>query len=524
MAKILIAEEIAQNGVELLRNAGHEVIVELNPTPERLLELMADVEGVVIRSATKVNKEVLEGSPKLKVVGRAGIGLDNVDVKVATQRGVMVVNAPQSNILSAAEHAIALLLAQARNIPQAHNSLVQGKWERSKFQGVELYGKTMGIIGLGRIGALVAQRCLAFGMTLVAYDPYISQERAEKMGVQLQSLEDLIHSADFISIHLPKSKETLGLINKDLLAQAKNGVRIINASRGGIVDEDALYDAISSGKVGGAALDVFSEEPPHGSPLVGHPQVVVTPHLGASTAEAQDKAGLTIAEQLLLAFSNEFVPFAVNINASEASPTIKPFLGIAEALGRFLGSISDSLPSAIQIEYQGSIASEDSRILTLSAIKGLFAAGTNEPVSYVNAPQLAAERGLEISETTSSTPKDFVSLISIRSPEHSVSGTTIGKSNTPKIVEVDGHAVEVPPAKYMLVVKNDDRPGKIGLVGTLLGEAGISISSMGVGPTGTGGTALMIIATDREIPLEITEQLSGSEGIIYAKSVSCEDQ
>ncbi len=524
MAKILIAEEIAQNGVELLRNAGHEVIVELNPTPERLLELMADVEGVVIRSATKVNKEVLEGSPKLKVVGRAGIGLDNVDVKVATQRGVMVVNAPQSNILSAAEHAIALLLAQARNIPQAHNSLVQGKWERSKFQGVELYGKTMGIIGLGRIGALVAQRCLAFGMTLVAYDPYISQERAEKMGVQLQSLEDLIHSADFISIHLPKSKETLGLINKDLLAQAKNGVRIINASRGGIVDEDALYDAISSGKVDGAALDVFSEEPPHGSPLVGHPHVVVTPHLGASTAEAQDKAGLTIAEQLLLAFSNEFVPFAVNINASEASPTIKPFLGIAEALGRFLGSISDSLPSAIQIEYQGSIASEDSRILTLSAIKGLFAAGTNEPVSYVNAPQLAAERGLEISETTSSTPKDFVSLISIRSPEHSVSGTTIGKSNTPKIVEVDGHAVEVPPAKYMLVVKNDDRPGKIGLVGTLLGEAGISISSMGVGPTGTGGTALMIIATDREIPLEITEQLSGSEGIIYAKSVSCEDQ
>lgn len=329
MAKILIAEEIAQNGVELLRNAGHEVIVELNPTPERLLELMADVEGVVIRSATKVNKEVLEGSPKLKVVGRAGIGLDNVDVKVATQRGVMVVNAPQSNILSAAEHAIALLLAQARNIPQAHNSLVQGKWERSKFQGVELYGKTMGIIGLGRIGALVAQRCLAFGMTLVAYDPYISQERAEKMGVQLQSLEDLIHSADFISIHLPKSKETLGLINKDLLAQAKNGVRIINASRGGIVDEDALYDAISSGKVDGAALDVFSEEPPHGSPLVGHPHVVVTPHLGASTAEAQDKAGLTIAEQLLLAFSNEFVPFAVNINASEASPTIKPFLGIA---------------------------------------------------------------------------------------------------------------------------------------------------------------------------------------------------
>lgn len=524
MAKVLIAEEIAQNGVDLLRQGGHEVVIELNPTPERLLELMSDTEGVVVRSATKITKEVIENAPKLKVVGRAGIGLDNVDVKVATQHGVMVVNAPQSNILSAAEHAIALLLSQARNIPQAHNSLVQGKWERSRFEGVELYGKTMGIIGLGRIGALVAQRCLAFGMTLIAYDPYISQERAEKMGVGLHSLEHLISSADFVSIHLPKSKETLGLINKDLLAKAKDGIRIINASRGGIVDEEALYEAISSGKVGGAALDVFAEEPPHGSPLVGHPQVVVTPHLGASTTEAQDKAGITIAEQLLLAFSNEFVPFAVNINASEASPAIKPFLGIAEALGRFLGSLSDALPSSVQLEYQGNIATEDTRILTLSAIKGLFAAGTNEPVSYVNAPQLAAERGLEISETTSSTPKDYVSLISIRSAKHSVSGTTIGPSNTPKIVEVDGHAVEVPPAKNMLVVKNDDRPGKIGLVGTVLGENGISISSMGVSPTSTGGTALMIIATDQEIPEEITEQLSTSEGIIYAKSVSCEDE
>jgi D-3-phosphoglycerate dehydrogenase len=523
MVKILIAEEIATRGVELLKSNGHEIVVEINPSPERLLELISDVEGVVIRSATKITKEVLENAPRLKAVGRAGIGLDNVDVKYATQRGVMVINAPQSNILSAAEHAIALLLAQARYIPQAHNSLVGGKWERSKFEGVELYGKTMGIVGLGRIGALVAQRCLAFGMNLIAYDPYISQERAEKMGVELKSLEDLVKDSDFISIHLPKSKETMGLINKDLLAKAKDGVRIVNASRGGIIDETALFDALSSGKVGGAALDVFAEEPPFGSPLLGHPNVVVTPHLGASTTEAQDKAGITIAEQLILAFSNEFVPFAVNINASEASHAIKPFLPIVEALGRFIGSLSDKLPSNLQIEYQGNIANEDTRILTLSAIKGLFAAGTNEPVSYVNAPQLAAERGLEISETTSSTQKDYVSLISVRSPEHSVSGTIIGPSNTPKIVEVDGHAVEVPPAKHMLVVKNDDRPGKIGLVGTVLGEAQISISSMGVSPTNTGGTALMILATDREIPQEVTEQLSASDGIIYARSVSCED-
>lgn len=519
MAKILVTEEIAETGIELLRNAGHEVVVEVNPTPERLLEIVGDAEGLIIRSATKVTSEVLEHAPKMKAVGRAGIGLDNVDVPTATSKGVMVINAPQSNILSAAEHTMALLLAQARNIPQAHNSLVNGKWERSKFGGVELYAKTIGIIGLGRIGALVAQRCLAFGMNLVAFDPYISQERAKKMGVQLKSIEDVVAESDFITIHLPKSKETMGLINKDILAKAKDGIRIINCARGGIVDEDALIEALASGKVGGAALDVFAKEPPHGSPLLEHPKVVVTPHLGASTVEAQDKAGVTIAEQLLLAFGGDFVPFAVNVNAGEASPEVKPFLSIAESLGRFLASISDTLPTSINIEYKGEIAGFDTRILTLSAIKGVFSAGTNEPVSYVNAPQLAAERGVEITETTSSTPKDYISSVSLITAEHSISGTVTGPQNQPRIVEVDGHSVEIPPSKFMLVVKNDDRPGKIGLVGSLLGEAGISISSMGVSPTSTGGTALMVISTDKEVPREMLTQLEASEGILYAKSV-----
>jgi D-3-phosphoglycerate dehydrogenase len=522
MAKILVTEEIADSGLDLLRNAGHDVVVDLTTTPETLLDAVRDAEGLIIRSATKVTQEVLDAAPKLSVVGRAGIGLDNVDVPYATKRGVMVVNAPQSNILSAAELTMALLLSQARNVPQAHNALVRGRWERSKWTGVELYGKVMGIVGLGRIGALVAQRCLAFGMTLIAYDPYVSQERAKKMGVEMHELEEVIATADFITIHLPKSKETAGLIGKDLLAKAKPGLRIINAARGGIIDEDALYDAIASGRIGGAGLDVFANEPPTGSPLLTLPNVVVTPHLGASTAEAQDKAGVTIAEQMLLAFAGDFVPFAVNVNAGEASSGVKPFLSIAESLGRFLASLTGGLPERLEIEYQGAIADEDTRILSLSVLKGVFAAGTNEPVSYVNAPQLANERGLELTESTSATQRSpFISLITLRSDQHSVSGTLTGTTSEPRIVEVDGHGVEIPPSPYMLVVRNDDQPGKIGTVGTILGEAGVSISSMGVSPASTGGTALMILAVGSPIGPDVLRRIEDADGIIYAKAATC---
>ncbi|HET9090321.1 MAG TPA: phosphoglycerate dehydrogenase, partial [Acidimicrobiales bacterium] len=349
MARVLVTEEIAESGLQELRNAGHEVDVRLGLTPSELLDTVKGAHALIIRSATQVDAATLEMGSDLVVVGRAGIGLDNVDVNRATELGVMVVNAPQSNILSAAEQAMALLLAQARNIPQAHSALKNGKWERSKWEGVELYGKTLGVVGLGKIGALVAQRALAFGMHLVAYDPYISEERARHMGVDLMDLDSLLRLSDFITIHLPKTKETTNLLNAEALKKTKVGVRIINAARGGIVNEEDLAEAIRSGHVQGAALDVFAKEPTIESPLFELPSVVVVPHLGASTSEAQDKAGVTIAEQVQLALSGDFVPFAVNVAAGDVSNVVRPFMGLAELLGRFIGGLLDGEPADLEV-------------------------------------------------------------------------------------------------------------------------------------------------------------------------------
>ncbi len=521
MARILVTEEIAESGLDQLRKAGHTVDVALNLTPEQLIATIPGAHALIIRSATKVIPAVLDAATDLIVVGRAGIGLDNVDVPYATKKGVMVVNAPQSNILSAAEQAMALLLAQARNVPQAHSALINGKWERSKWEGVELYGKTLGIIGLGRVGALVAQRALAFGMRLIAYDPFVSKERARQMGVELLQLEEVVAQSDFISIHLTKSKETTGLIGAEMLSKAKPGLRIINTARGGIIDEKALYDAITTGKVQGAGLDVFDSEPCTDSPLFTLPSVVVTPHLGASTFEAQDKAGVQIAEQVQLALAGEFVPFAVNVNAAEASETVKPFQGLAEALGRFTASLNQSLPEQLTIDYQGAIAEDDTRILTLSVLKGLFGTGTNEPVSYVNAPQLAQDRGLVIKESTSTTAKDYVNLITLSSGSHSVAGTLTGPKSEPRIVMIDEHKVEVPPAANMLIVRNDDTPGKIGIVATILGNAGVSISSMAVGPSEQGNTALMVLTVNTQLSRDLLDEIASAPGIIYAHLASC---
>ncbi|MFZ0059304.1 MAG: phosphoglycerate dehydrogenase, partial [Acidimicrobiales bacterium] len=448
----------------------------------------------------------------------AGVGLDNVDVAEATRRGVMVVNAPESNIVSAAELTIALLLAQARNIPQAHASLVAGRWERSKWEGVELHGKTLGVVGLGRIGALVAQRALGFGMHLVAHDPFVAPERARRMGIELTSLEDLVARSDFITIHLPKTPDTVGLIGRDLLARAKPGVRIVNAARGGIVDEEALADAIREGRVGGAAIDVFAVEPTTASPLFDLPTVVVTPHLGASTNEAQDKAGEQIAEQVVLALAGDFVPFAVNVEAGAVSETVRPFLGISEILGRFIAALSGGLPDELTVECQGALASEDVSILTLAVLKGLFAAVTEDPVSYVNARRVAEERGLVVHETQTVSSPYRVSVITVRSSLHSISGTLVG--GAPRIVDVDAHSVEVPPADVMVVVRNDDRPGMIGIVGTALGDAGISIANMAVGQTAGGTTALMVLATDRSVPVEVLDRLRRASGILDVYEVT----
>jgi D-3-phosphoglycerate dehydrogenase / 2-oxoglutarate reductase len=520
VALVLVTEKLAERGLEVMQEAGHQVDVRLELSPDELIEAIRPANALVVRSATQVTSDVVRAGRQLVVVGRAGIGLDNVDVGAATSHGVMVVNAPQSNILSAAEHTIALLLAQARNIPQAHAALVAGRWERSKWEGVELHGKTLGIVGLGRVGTLVAQRALAFGMRLCAFDPYVSSDRARHMSVELVSLDELVRNADFLTVHLPKTPETVGLIGRDLLAVAKPGLRVVNTARGGIVDEEALADAISSGRLAGAALDVFAIEPTTESPLFGLPGVVVTPHLGASTGEAQDKAGVTIGEMVVLALAGEFVPFAVNLAATDVSETVRPFMPLCEQLGRIFAFLNDGLPDKLVVEYQGSLADASTSILKLCVLKGMLGAWTEDPVSYVNAPQMAAERGLEVSETSRSATHEYVSLVTLRSGDHSVAGTLTGPREDPRVVMLDDHAVEVPPAAHMLVVRNDDRPGVIGAVGTELGKAGVSISSMTVGPSAYGNTALMVLSTDRQVPDSAFETLKSTSGILDIHRVS----
>lgn len=514
MARVLISEKIADGGLDALRAAGHEVDVQLGLSPDELLEAIKGAHGLIIRSATTVTAEVLDAGTDLVVVGRAGIGLDNVDVAHATTRGVMVVNAPQSNILSAAEQTMALLLAQARNIPQAHNALVHGRWERSKWEGVELADKTLAVVGLGRIGKLVAQRAMAFGMRIIAHDPFISPERALAMNIDLVSLDEVAAQADFLTLHVAKTPETIGLIGAEFLAKAKPNLRVINVSRGGIVDETALADAIREGRIGGAALDVFATEPTTESPLFSLPQVVVSPHLGASTREAQDKAGDTIAQQVALALAGEFVPFAVNVAAAEASETVRPYLGVAERLGSLFAGLGDGLPAEVEIEYSGELAGYDTRILTLSVLKGLFGAVTDETVSYVNAPQLAAENGIEVKDTSTSSSVDWINLVSISGGGHQIAGTLVGLKAEPRLVQIDGHTLDVPPSDHLLIVSNDDRPGVIGRVGTILGDAGVNIRDMDVGRSAAQGAALMVIATQAGVPDAVVDTLRGADGIV----------
>ncbi|MBX7069708.1 MAG: phosphoglycerate dehydrogenase [Microthrixaceae bacterium] len=514
MARVLVTEAIADNGLQRLRDAGHEVDIQLDWTPESLLELVKGAHALIIRSATQVTKEVLAAGSDLIVVGRAGIGLDNVDTAAATEQGVMVVNAPQSNTLSAAEHTMALLLAQARNVPQAHAALKEGRWERSKWNGVELSDKTLGIIGLGRIGKLVAQRSLAFGMKLVAYDPFVSEDAARRMSVELLSLDDLISRSDFITLHLAKTPETIGLVGKDLLAKAKPSLRVVNVARGGIVDEQALADAIKAGQVAGAALDVFDKEPCTDSPLFELDQVVVTPHLGASTVEAQDKAGDTIADMVELALAGDFVPFAVNVSAGEVSETVRPYQGLAERLGSTLAWLSSgAAQESIEISYDGQIAEYDTRILTLSVLKGFFGVVSGDPVSYVNAPQMAEEHGIVVRPSQSTTPKDYVNLITVRCGEHAVAGTLAGFNPVAKIVMIDDFTVDIRPAEHMVVVRNDDVPGMIGLVGTSVGEAGVNIADMVVGQDADGVSALMVIVTDTAVPDDLIAGLAAKENV-----------
>jgi D-3-phosphoglycerate dehydrogenase len=524
VARVLVTEEIAAAGLHLLRAAGHRVDVAVDLSASELPGAVAGAAALIIRSATQVTAEVLEAGTDLVVVGRAGIGLDNVDVAAATRRGVMVVNAPQSNVLSAAEHALALLLAQARNIPQAHAALIAGRWERNRWEGVELYGKVLGVVGLGRVGALVAQRAAGFGMRLVAFDPYVSVERAKQLGADLLPLEEVVSVADFLTIHLPKTAETTGLIGADLLGRAKRGVRIVNTARGGIVDEKALAQAVVDGVVAGAALDVFEHEPVADSPLFELDQVVVTPHLGASTREAQDKAGLTIAEQVQLALAGEFVPFAVNIAAAEVPEAVRPWVPLAERLGRLWAGLARELPTTLDIEFQGGLAEHDTRVLSLAALKGLFAAATDEPVSYVNAPQLAEERGLVVRSTSSASGgrgagSGYTNLLALRGGAHAVAGTMFGDGEH-RVVMVDDHDIELPLARWMLLVHNDDRIGMVAAVATILAEAGCNIVDLKLGRSAAGGTAMMALSFEQPVPAGVMGALHATPGILDAVALT----
>lgn len=518
---MLVTEEISEVGLERLRIAGHDVDVRLGLNGDALIVALQGAQALIVRSATRVDAQVLGAASGLVVVGRAGVGLDNVDVDAATKAGVMVANAPESNIVSAAEHTIALLLAMARNVPQAHAALVNGRWERSKWEGVELAGKTLGVVGLGRIGKLVAHRALGLGMKIIAFDPYISVERGRALNVDMVPLDLLVGASDFLTVHLPKNKETLGLINRDLLLKAKPELRVINVARGGIIVESDLAEALRDGIIAGAALDVFECEPVTDSPLFALPNVVVTPHLGASTREAQDKAGEVIADMVQLALAGDFVPFAVNVNASEANETLKPFIPLAERLGALFADIVGADVREVSIEASGEIGAYDTRIITLAALKGLLGRSAGEPVTYVNVPTLAAARGVTVHEHRRDDVEhqDYMNLITLRAGSHNISGTLTGRRREARIVLIDDHLSDVPPARYMLIVRNDDRPGVIGRVGTVLGDAGVNIDNMDVGKTGKAGSAMMVIATATPTPAVVVGQLRKVPGIVEVLTI-----
>ncbi len=509
---VLVAEKLSPAGIALLEE-DFEVRHVDGSDRSQLLPALNDVDALIVRSATRVDTEAVAAAPKLQVVARAGVGLDNVDVDAATKAGVLVVNAPTSNIISAAEQAINLLLATARNTAPAHNALVNGEWQRSKYTGVELYEKTVGVVGLGRIGALVAQRMSSFGTKIIAYDPFVQPARAAQIGVEMTSLDELLERSDFITIHLPKNKDTLGLIDDEALSKVKPSVRIINAARGGILDEDALYRALEEGRVAGAGIDVFAKEPNTDSPLFGFENVVVAPHLGASTTEAQEKAGTQVARSVKLALSGEFVPDAVNVQGTGVAEELKPGLPLTEKLGRVFTSLAGTLATRIDVEVRGEIVEHDVKVLELAALKGVFTDVVEDAVTFVNAPLLAKERGVEVNLVTSEDNSDWRNLISVRGvladgTRVSVSGTLSGPRQFEKLVEVNNYPMEIGLAEHMVFLSYEDRPGIVGRVGALLGDADVNIAGMQVIRDKEGGKALIALTVDTVVPDDILASIS----------------
>ena len=524
--KVLIPEKLADSGVELLKK-DFEVDVILDLSPEDLLEKIGEYDGLIIRSATQVTAEVIDKADNLKAIGRAGIGVDNIDIEAATKRGVIVANAPESNTVAAAEHTLGLMLAAARRIPAADASLKNGEWKRSAFKGVEVREKTLGLIGLGHVGAIVARGAIGMGMKVLAYDPYVSEDRMRSMNVgRAETTDEVFENADFISLHVPRTPQTMGLVGVESLNKMKPTAYIINVARGGIVDETALYNALKEGVIGGAALDVFAEEPTTESPIFSLPNVVVTPHLGASTAEAQDRAGITAAEQVATALGGLVPMHAINapVPVGEGAEFVAQFSGLCEALGSLLYQLTDRPGDTLRVEYRGEVAGFDTRLLDVSAQKGLLAPMVHEPLNFVNTPILAKDRGLHLETSSRSESADYTSLVVLRlageGGENVVSGTLVGPRMQPQLVEALGFDFDVVPEKHMLFIRNEDVPGMIGKAGSILGEHGINIGNMAVGRGEPGSRAAMAVTVDEPIPEDVLKTFMETPGFTEARAVT----
>jgi D-3-phosphoglycerate dehydrogenase / 2-oxoglutarate reductase len=520
--RVLIREAIADAGVRLLQER-FEVVVDKDSPIE---EIVGDFEGIVIRSATKMTAELIDRGTRLKVIGRAGVGVDNVDVAAATRRGIVVANAPESTVVSAAEHTIGLLVALARNIPQAHAALKAGRWERSKWGGIELADKTLGVLGFGRIGQQVARRAVGLGMHVVAYDPYVAGERFRELGVErAASAEALFAAADFLTLHSPLTDETRHSVGAGAFASMRDGVRLVNAARGELIDEQALIEALASGKVAAAALDVFSAEP-YSGPLLELDNVVVTPHLAASTGEAQDRAGEIIAEQVAAALENRLVSNAVNIPVvgPEDLDVLGPYIPLAAKLGRLAMELVEGRAQELVLTYFGELSQYDTRLLTVAALNGAFQGRVDQPVNYVNAPVIAAERGVEVREEQRRTPRSFTNLVRVEARRDGASfpveGTTLGEQHHEWLVGALGFEIEMELAPLFVLARYDDVPGVIGRVGTLFGEARVNIANMAVSRTRQGGKALMTLSVDSPPPPELVERLTTAEGLDEARFIS----
>jgi D-3-phosphoglycerate dehydrogenase len=513
MPKILVADPIGAEGVDLLKTHA-EVDVKTGMKPPELLAIIADYEGLVVRSETKVTKEVIEAAKKLQVVGRAGIGVDNIDLEAATAAGIAVVNAPTGNTVAAAEHTMALMLALSRNVPAAHQSLKAGEWKRSAFMGVEVRAKTLGVCGLGRVGSEVARRAQSFDMKLIGYDPFVAPDYAKRMGIELVSLEELLAQSDFITLHTPLTDGTRHMISDDQVKLLKPGARLINVARGELVDEQAILNGLESGQLGGVALDVFAQEPPQNTELVGHPKVVVTPHLGASTEEAQREVAIEASEQVLTVLRGEPARNTVNAPfvAPEVHAVLAPYIPVATVVGKLLTHLADGQFIGITISYQGEIAEHDTRSLQAAVLAGLMEPITTGQVNLINAPVLARERGLNITEQHNTTSPEYSSIVSatIETSEGKVTLAGTSLRNEPHIVKIDDYWLDIiPTTPYMLFVDNQDQPGSIGAVGMIAGRHNINISFMEVGRLALRGRAMMVIGLDDPVPSAVIEEIQG---------------